>query len=269
VAGPDDQSRLKDNRHAWDLRTRVHRDSAFYDVESFKRGRSSLRHFELEELGDVAGRSLLHLQCHFGMDTLSWARLGAHVTGVDFSEEAIATARALAAEIGVEASFVCANLYDLPAVLDGEFDIVVSTYGIIGWLPDLDGWARVIAHFLKPGGTFCLVEIHPMSSLFDEVDGDLKLTDSLFDSGPFEIESVETYADDHALPAHPEHNWRWPLSRLVTALAAAGLRIERLREFPVDVRRRLPSMVQGDDGFWRLPGDPLPLLFSCVATRPQ
>jgi 2-polyprenyl-3-methyl-5-hydroxy-6-metoxy-1,4-benzoquinol methylase len=268
VAGSDDEGRLKDNRRAWDLRTRVHQESAFYDVESFKRGRNSLRPFELDELGDVTGRSLLHLQCHFGMDTLSWARLGAHVTGVDFSEDAIETARALAAEIGVAARFVCANLYDLPTVLDGEFDIVVSTYGIIGWLPDLEGWARVAAHFLKPGGTFCLVEIHPLISLFDEIDGELKLTASLFDSGPFESESVMTYADGLALPAHPEHNWRWPLSRVVTALSAAGLRIERLREFPVDVRQRLPSMVKGDDGYWRLPGDPLPLLFTIVATRP-
>jgi SAM-dependent methyltransferase len=259
---------LKENREAWDLRTRVHLDSAFYDVESFKRGRSSLRRLELEELGDVTGRSLLHLQCHFGMDTLSWARLGAKVTGADFSEQAIAVARSLAAELGIKAKFICANLYDLPDVLEGEFDIVVSTYGILGWLPDLDGWARVIAHFLKPGGKFCIVEIHPIISLFEEVGGELKVTESLFDSGPFESETVETYADGLALPAHTEHNWLWPLGKMVTALCGAGLRIERLRELPVDVRQRLPSMVRGDDGYWRLPGDPLPLLFTCVATRP-
>jgi SAM-dependent methyltransferase len=247
----------------------VHVDSAFYDIESFKRGRSSLRPLEREELGDVAGRSLLHLQCHFGMDTLSWARLGARVTGVDFSEAAITQARALAVELGIEANFVCASVYNLPDVLDGQFDIVVSTYGVLGWLPDLDGWARVVAHFLRPGGTFCLVEIHPLIGLFDDVDGELKLTGSLFDSGPFETESVETYADGLALPSHPEHNWTWPISKTVTALSSAGLRIERLRELPVDVRQRLPSMVQGDDGYWRLPGDPLPLLFTCVATRPK
>jgi SAM-dependent methyltransferase len=259
---------MLENRHGWDLRTRVHVESAFYDVESFKRGRSSLRPLELEELGDVKGRSLLHLQCHFGMDTLSWARLGARVTGVDFSEEAITQARALAAELGIDADFVCANLYDLPEVLDGQFDIVVSTYGVLGWLPDLDAWARVVANFLKPGGTFCLVEIHPFIYLFDEVAGELKLTGSLFDSGPYETETDVTYAGGLELPAHPEHNWFWPVSKTVTALTAAGLRIERLRELPVDVRQRLPSMVQGDDGYWRLPGDPLPLLFTCVATRP-
>jgi 2-polyprenyl-3-methyl-5-hydroxy-6-metoxy-1,4-benzoquinol methylase len=267
VAG-DDRKRMLDNRDAWDLRTGVHLGSASYGVESFKRGRNSLRPIELEELGDVSGRSLLHLQCHFGMDTLSWARLGAHVTGADFSEDAIAAARSLAAELGIDANFVCANLYDLPEVLQDQFDIVFCSYGVIGWLPDLDGWGRVIAHFLKPGGTFCIVEIHPLISLFDEIDGELKLTESIFDPGPAATETVETYADNLALPSHVEHNWRWPLSKVVMALCSAGLRIERLREFPGDVRQRLPMMVLGDDGYWHLPGDPIPLLFSCVATKP-
>lgn len=247
----------------------MHVETAFYDVESFKQGRNSLRPLEREELGDVTGRSLLHLQCHFGQDTLSWARLGARVTGADFSEEAITVARSLAAEVGLEARFICANLYDLPDVLEGEFDIVVSTYGVLSWLPDLDGWARVVAHFLRPGGTFCIVEIHPFVSLFDDLDGELKLTGSLFDPGPFETESIVTYADGLALPPHTEHNWFWPVSSMVTALCNAGLRIESLRELPVDVRQRLPSMVRSDDGYWRLPGDPLPLMFTCVATRPM
>jgi hypothetical protein len=126
----------------------------------------------------------------------------------------------------------------------------------------------VIAHFLKPGGTFCIVEIHPLISVFDEIDGELKATESYFDSGPVATDTAETYADNLALPGHVEHNWRWPLSRVVTALSDAGLHIERLREFPGDVRQRLPMMVRGDDGYWHLPGDPLPLLFSCVATKP-
>src|SRR5215471_11552990 len=188
------------NRDAWDLRTRAHLGSTFYDVASFKAGRNTLRPPEREELGDVRGRTLLHLQCHFGLDTLSWARLGASVTGADFSEESIAVATSLAAELGLDARFVCADLYELPDVLDGQFDIVVTTYGVLSWLPDLDRWARVVAHFLRPGGTFCLVEIHPAIGLFDEVGGRLEVTGSLFDHGPFERETVQTYADDLALP---------------------------------------------------------------------
>jgi len=268
VAGPDDRERMSENKRAWGLRTPVHLKSEFYDLASFKQGRSSLRRLEQEELGDVSGRSLLHLQCHFGMDTLSWARLGAHVTGADYSEEAITVARSLAAELDIDARFVCANLYDLPDVLEGEFDIVVTTYGVLSWLPDLKAWARVVAHFLRPGGTFCIVEIHPNWGFLDEVDGELRIADSVFRSVPWETETVETYTDGLALPSHVEYNWPWTVGGMVTALAEAGLRIERLRELPLDVRRRIPSMVQSDDGYWRLPGDPMPLMVVCVATRP-
>jgi SAM-dependent methyltransferase len=259
---------MLDNRHAWGLRTAVHLKSDFYDLASFKQGRNSLRPIEQEELGDVRGRSLLHLQCHFGMDTLSWARLGARVTGADYSEEAITAARSLAAELGLEARFVCANLYDLPDVLAEEFDIVVTTYGVLSWLPDLGAWAQVVAHFLRPGGTFCIVEIHPNWGFIDEVDGQLLVRDSIFRQDPWESETIETYTDGPALTPHTEYNWPWTVGALVTALISAGLRVERLRELPVDVRRRVPSMVQSDDGFWHLPGDPLPLLVTCVATRP-
>jgi SAM-dependent methyltransferase len=268
VGGSDDLGRMSQNRRAWGLRTPVHLKSDFYDLASFKQGRNSLRQLELEELGDVRGRSLLHLQCHFGMDTLSWARLGAHVTGADFSEEAIALARSLSDELDIDARFVCANLYDLPKVLEGEFDIVVTTYGVLSWLPDLKAWARVVAHFLRPGGTFCIVEIHPNWGFLDEVDGELRITDSVFRSEPWETETVETYTDGPALPSHLEYNWPWTVGGMVTALAEAGLRIERLRELPLDVRRRIPRMYQSDDGYWHLPGDPLPLMVTCVATRP-
>lgn len=264
----DDRERMSQNRRAWGLRTPVNLKSDFYDLASFKQGGNSLRRLEQEELGDVRGRSLLHLQCHFGMDTLSWARLGARVTGADFSEEAITLARSLSDELEIEARFVCSNLYNLPDVLEGEFDIVVTTYGVLSWLPDLNAWARVVAHFLRPGGTFCIVEIHPNWGFLDEVDGELRITDSNFRSEPWEIETVETYTYGPALPSHLEYNWPWTVGGMVTALAEAGLRIERLRELPVDVRRRIPSMVQSDDGYWHLPGDPLPLIVTCVATRP-
>jgi len=256
------------NRRGWALRTSVHLKSDSYDLASFKQGRNSLRPFEQEELGDVSGRSLLHLQCHFGMDTLSWARLGARVTGVDFSEEAITEARSLAADVGLEARFICANVYDLPDTLDEEFDIVVTTYGVLSWLPDLEAWARIVAHFLRPGGTFCIVDIHPNWGFIDEVDGRIEVTGSVFRSSPWETETVETYTDGAALPPHPEYNWPWTVGRLVTVLISAGLRIERLRELPVDLRQRVPSMLLADDGFWHLPGDPLPLMVACVASRP-
>ena len=268
VAGSNDSERMSQNRRGWAFRTQVHLISDAYDLASFRKGRIALRPLEQEELGDVRGRSLLHLQCHFGMDTLSWARLGAHVTGADFSEEAIAAARSLADELDVEARFVCANLYDLPDVLEGEFDIVVTTYGVLSWLPDLYGWARVVAHFLKPGGTFCIVEIHPNWGFLDEVGGELRITDSMFRSEPWETETIETYTDGPLMPPHIEYGWPWTVGGMVTALATAGLHIERIRELPLDVRQRIPSMVKSDDGYWHLPGDPMPLMVTCVATKP-
>ncbi len=264
----EERDSMLKNQRGWDIRTPVHLRSNSYNLASFKQGRSSLRPTELEALGNVAGRSLLHLQCHFGMDTLSWARLGAQVTGVDFSAEAIAAARSLAVELELNARFICANVYDLPDVLPEEFDIVVATYGVISWLPDLDAWAKVVAHLLRPGGTFCVVDFHPNWGFVDEVDGHLEVTDSIFRSQPWRTEVVETYADTTKLSPHTEYNWPWTVGELVTVLINAGLEIRQLRELPFDLRQRVPSMVRTADGFWHLPGDPMPLMVACVATRP-
>jgi len=150
------------NRASWNARTPVHLRSRFYDLEAFKAGQTSLKPIELEQVGDVRGKSLLHLQCHFGQDTLSWARLGARVTGLDLSDVAIAEARALASGLGIRARFVEGNVYDAPALLGGErFDVVFTSYGVVGWLPRLEPWARAIAASLAPGGTFHGVEFHP------------------------------------------------------------------------------------------------------------
>lgn len=264
-----DRSRMEANRQLWDDRVDVHHRSDFYDVAGFREGRSTLRSVELEELGDVAGRSLLHLQCHFGLDTLSLARMGARVTGVDFSEPAVALARALAAELDIEARFLRSNVYELTRVLHEQFDVVFTSHGVLTWLPDLQEWARVVARFLRPGGTFVVVDGHPIAQCCQEVDGRLDLQWSPFQEGPAELLTRTTYAGDDVLPAaRPNFQWTRPVSAMVSALIDAGLRIERLRELPIDTWRRFPSMVQDDQGWWRLPGDPLPLLVACRAVKP-
>src|SRR6476646_4262988 len=167
------------NEALWDAWTAIHSTGGFYDLERFKAGGVRLRPYEIELVGDVNGRSLLHLQCHFGIDTLSWARLGARVTGADLSPAAIELARALADELGFpEARFVRSNLYDLPDVLDGRFDVVYTSRGVLGWLPDVAGWARVVAQFLAPGGTFFISEVHPIAQAFENegvAPGELRL----------------------------------------------------------------------------------------------
>lgn len=266
-----DLEKIEANRLGFNLRARAHLESSYYDLEALKDGRSTLRTLEQEELGDIRGRSLLELQCHIGTNTISLARMGARVTGADISEEALDVARELAEELGVDANFVRANVYDLPQVLDGKFDMVFTGYGTLSFLPDIPGWARVVAHFLKPGGTVTIVEIHPIINLFDVIDGELRLTRSLFRSRLLCHEMTTSYADRLAdevpVPRHTLHGWRWTVSELVNALVDAGLTIERLREVPIDARQRHSVMVPDGDHCWRIPGDPLPLSLTCVARR--
>lgn len=216
------------NRQNWNERTAVHVDSDFYELEAFRNGKNVLRQLELEELGEVRGKSLLHLQCHFGMDTLSWARLGAKVTGIDFADAAITQAKNLAAELDIPAQFILSDVYNAPAVHQEKYDIVFTSYGTIGWLPDLDKWASVIKHFLKPGGTFYIAEFHPTIWMFD--DKFEKIIYSYFNNGP-DYEVIEgTYADPEAGISGGNYIWSHPLSEVVMALKNAGLEIEFLHE---------------------------------------
>ena len=187
---------------------------------------------------------MLHLQCHFGLDTLSWAREGAVVTGVDFSEAAIAQARALAAECGIDARFVVSDVYAAPEKLDARFDIVFTGYGALIWLPDMTRWARVVSHFLKPGGTFYIAEFHPFESVFDDEPGveDLRVRYPYFPQGaPVRFESEFSYAGPSVQLEH-RTTYEWPhgIGEVVTALIDAGLRIEFLHEFPFTPWSGLP-----------------------------
>jgi len=256
----------------WNNWTALHAHSAYYDVEGFKAGKSTLTPIELDEIGDVSGKSLLHLQCHFGLDTLSWARRGAHVTGVDFSDRAIELARSLAAELGIAARFVHSDIYDLPAKLRGGFDLVYTSYGVLYWLPDLRRWAEVIAHFLKPGGVFYIVEHHPFAAVFDSTDiTQLQVAYPYFHGPePEQVESYGSYAASSDRFQGMQYGWDHTLSEVVNAVLATGLRLDHLHEFPHSDFPSLPNMERGDDGCWRLPGkfgNSIPLLFSLKATK--
>lgn len=260
------------NLRHWNEVTPIHAKSRFYDVKGFKAGRCTLMSVEREELGDVKGKTLLHLQCHFGMDTMSWARLGAKVTGVDFSDKAIELAKSLSKELGIEAEFLCCNIYELPRVLKGEYDIVFTSYGILCWLPDLKKWAQIITHFLKPGGTFYIIEGHPFNTVFENerYTKELKVRYSYFHSSePTKWEPDGTYADKDAKVTNPSYEWTHPLSNIINALISAGLQIEFLHEFPYWCEDHFPFMEKGQDGWWRLKGgkETIPLMFSLKATK--
>ena len=269
---PDrDTGRFMDaNRLHWEELVPVHAASAFYDVAGFKAGRTSLHDVELRELGDVSSRTILHLQCHFGLDTLSWRRAGATVTGVDFSGAAIAVARRLSAETGLDARFVEANVYDLPSVLHETFDIVFASYGVLCWLPDLDRWAQVIARFVAPGGRFFLAESSNVADMLEEDEaGELRLVPEY----PTGAEPVSAggpdYADADTTVTAPTYEWDHTVAEVVTALAAAGLVVQWVHYHPVLAWQQFRSMTLGADGWWRLPPpqDRLPLTFSITAAR--
>lgn len=266
----------KANRANWDDRVPFHIRAASYDVEGFVLDPariSRLVQFDRTEIGPVQGRSLLHLQCHIGTDTLSWARLGVNVTGVDFSARSIEVARSLSERSGTPGRFVVAELYDSPNVIKRRFDIVYTGGGALLWLPDMIGWARVVAGFLKRGGTFYIREFHPVMLALNmqRTDGILELAGPYFETAPVRLDEGGTYTDRQAAIEHTvTYQWNHGLGEIVTALISAGLGIEFVHEHRFSEWNAIPTMVRGDDGRWRLPpplDDRVPLMYSIRAVK--
>ena len=266
---------LDANRAMWDERVPLHAASAAYDQDGFRKGRDEIREFEAAEVGDVTGKRLLHLQCHMGQDTLSWARRGAaRVVGLDFSRPAIETARGLAADIGIgpdRAEFVVSDVYAAAdAVPDEDYDIVYTGIGALDWLPDITRWGRVAASLVAPGGFLYLAEFHPITHVLGWESG-TQVVNDYFDAAPLVTDEKGSYVDFNA---DTVHNLKFErlhtLGDIVSSLAAAGLRIEFLHEHEATMFPRYARLEQGEDRMFRAPaGQPrLPLMFSLKATRP-
>ena len=244
-----------------------------YDINSFLAGKCSLQSLEVEELGDVSGKKLLHLMCHIGLDTLSWARRGAKVTGVDFSERAIDHAQELAKKVNLQARFISSNVYELPEKLDEQFDIVFMSYGVLCWLASIDKLTSIVERYLRPGGTFYIAEIHPLNQIFDDEANvqDFVVKFGYFSHGrPSEWQSEFSYASDTPLENTKSYEWNYTLADLVSGLANRGLQIEFLHEFPFLCYKGLPFLEQREDGWWYPPANKpqVPLLFSLRARKP-
>ncbi|MFD9032584.1 class I SAM-dependent methyltransferase [Streptomyces sp. NPDC059567] len=271
---PDDWHEA--NRARWDERVPIHAASEYYDLDAFRAGKEALRDFELAEVGDVTGRSLLHLQCHIGLDTLSWARHGAsHVVGLDFSEPAVETARSLAADLGLSAdraAFVAADAYDAAeAVPDSSYDIVYTGTGALNWLPDIERWAETAASLVAPGGFLYVAEFHPITDSLDDETGS-RIVNDYFVREPWVDSSSGTYADMEAATVHNRSvEWVHPVGEVVTAVAKAGLRIEFLHEHDVSLYSRYETLQRQEDGYYRFPADRprIPLMYSLKASRPR
>ena len=254
------------NKALWNKRVDHHFNSEFYDKEKFKDTKNSLNSIELEELGDISGKTILHLQCHFGQDTLSLAKLGAEVSGVDFSEEAIIKAKLLSKELNINANFICCNIYDLKEKLDKNFDIVFTSYGTIGWLPDIKKWAEIVSHFLKPNGEFLIVEFHPVIWMLVDKFENIKYSYFHTDE-PIAETSEGTYTDKEANIKMIEYGWNHTISDVINSLISNGLEINSFKEFDYSPYNCFPNMIEKDKGkfvFEKFSGV-LPMIYSFKA----
>ncbi len=261
------EDKFEVNRNTWNEKVKIHSESDMYDLEAFKNGKSSLMPYELQALGDVKDKSLLHLQCHFGQDTLSWSRMGAKCVGVDLSDEGVALAKSLNQELNLNAEFVCCNVLDTSKHVDKTFDIVFTSYGVIGWLPDLKPWARMIAERLKVGGTFYMVEFHPIVWMFDYLGEQPVMRYGYMQDEAIYEEYEGTYADGDSKMISKEYGWNHGLSEVVNALIEAGLRIDYLNEHdesPYDV---LPNLIKSDSGLYATKDQLYPLIFEIKASK--
>lgn len=261
---------LEFNKKFWNERVTIHKTSELYELKNFKKGKNKLHTLERKELGDVKGKTILHLQCHFGMDTLSLSMLGASVTGIDFSEDAIREAKSLNKELRLDAEFILSDVYSLPEKLYKKFDIVFTSYGVLTWLPDLKGWAEVVSHYLKDNGFFYIAEVHPSSMVFEN-EGDvkeLKIKNPYFrKTKPIEFLVEGSYADSEAKTKNNKtYEWLYSLTDVFTSLLNAKLKIEYFHEFPFTVYQQFPFMKRGEDGYWRMEEE-IPLLFSIKAIK--
>ncbi len=261
-----DKDLFEYNRESWNELTLLHVKSNFYNLKSFKQGNTSLNHIELEEIGNVNGKSLLHLQCHFGMDTLSFARLGAEVTGIDISDKSIEVACKLSEELKIPAKFFRSNIYELDKLLTDKFDIIYTSYGAINWLNDLDKWAKIISRYLKPNGIFYMVEFHPFIYTLNDK---LQIADHYFKTEQIESTVDESYTDNSVVSnkklKHIE--WHHSLSEVITSLINNGLQIEFFNEFPYQVYNCFKNMIELEDGKWVFEKykDKIPYMFSIKA----
>ncbi|HPR33133.1 MAG TPA: class I SAM-dependent methyltransferase [Prolixibacteraceae bacterium] len=255
------------NKKLWNKKTEIHYDSDFYDVDSFIKGKDSLNILEKELLGEVKNKKILHLQCHFGLDTISLSRQGALATGVDFSEKAIEKAQKLNEHLGTNAKFVLSDIYKLPENLNEKFDIVFTSYGVVGWLPDMKKWADVITQFLKPGGDFILVEFHPVIWMFRYDFQQIEF--NYMDSAPIVEELEGTYTDREAPIKEKSVCWNHGLAKVIDSLIKAGLTLTDFKEYSYSPYNCFYNTIKTLNGNYQIKGleDKIPMVYSIKAKK--
>jgi len=253
------------NRKLWDERVGHHMSSSFYKMDEFLKGHTSLNDIELDLLGDINGKTVLHLQCHFGQDTLSLARMGAKVTGVDLSPKGIEKARELNEQLGLDAKFICCNLYDLPQHLDDQFDVVFTSYGTVGWLPDMQRWAQVVSKYLKTGGLFIMAEFHPVVWMYNDAFTEIKYP--YFNKEQIEETEEGTYTDRNAAIKLKSIGWNHDLAEVLQSLLNEGLQLQVFAEYDHSPYNVFTRMTEAMPGKFQLKDGKLPLVYALKMTR--
>ncbi|SHG32019.1 Methyltransferase domain-containing protein [Flavobacterium segetis] len=241
--------------------------SEFYNLQDFLKGETSLNPIELELLGDIKGETVLHLQCHFGQDTISLSRLGAEVTGVDLSDKAIESAVKIARETNANTQFICCDLYELENHLDKQFDIVFTSYGTITWLPDLDKWGKLISKFLKKNGKFIFVEFHPVVWMFD--DNFEKIGYNYLNVAPIVETENGTYSDKDAEISQSYVTWNHSLSEVIGSLLASSMNINDFQEYDYSPFNVFRNMLEFEPKKFRIKhlDNKIPMVYSIVAQK--
>lgn len=263
----DHSEKFEINKNTWNTKVAVHAKSEFYDIDNFLRGKTSLNKYEINALNDISGKSILHLQCHFGQDTLSLSRKGAICTGVDISDKGIELAKKLNLDLNLDAQFVCCNVLETSKYVSEMFDIVFTSYGTIGWLPDLKPWAKMIAERLKPDGFFYIVEFHPIAWMFDYTVSPPVMKYGYQQKEAIYEEYEGTYANPSSDMISKEFGWNHSLGEVVTALADAGLHIEYLKEHDASPYDIFPGLVKNEEGMFELANKMYPLIFELKAIK--
>lgn len=255
------------NKNNWNNRVPVHLDSEFYDQKSFLNGKNSLPEIDINLLGNIKDKSILHLQCHFGQDSISMARMGAKVTGIDLSDKAIDEAKKINSTLNLDAKFICCNVYDTLQNIDEQFDIVYTSYGTIGWLPDLDKWANVISKSLKPGGKLIFVEFHPFVWMFDDDFKEIKY--HYHNEKPIMEEESGTYANKEADIKTDYVGWNHSLSEVFTSLIKHGLEIQHFKEYDYSPYNCFNETIEFEKEKYRIKlfGNKIPMVYSLIALK--
>ena len=255
------------NKQTWNNKVPVHLASDFYNQEAFLNGKNSLPEIDIELLGNIEGKSILHLQCHFGQDSISMARMGAKVTGIDLSDKAIEEAQKINSTLNLNAKFICCNVYDTLDYVKEQFDIVYTSYGTIGWLPDLDKWANVISKSLKTGGKLIFIEFHPVLWMFDDDFKEIKY--HYHNEKPIIEEYTGTYANKEADIKTDYIGWNHSLSEVFSSLINQGLQIQHFKEYDYSPYNCFNETIEFEKGKFRIKHleNKIPMLYSIIAFK--